>query len=68
MKLLYGYVLVNEKISVHEEKADVVRSILGLLSCWSQSEENCGHTLCERYSFPIWQSEMGQGNGGQNPI
>ena len=27
MKLPYGYVLVGEKINVHEEKADVVRSI-----------------------------------------
>ncbi len=27
MKLPYGYVLVGEKIAVHEEKADVVRSI-----------------------------------------
>ena len=27
MKLPYGYVLVNEEIMVHEEKADVVRSI-----------------------------------------
>ena len=29
MKLPYGYVLVNEKIIVHEEKANVVRSIFG---------------------------------------
>jgi len=27
MKLPYGYVLINEQIIVHEEKADVVRSI-----------------------------------------
>ena len=27
MKLPYGYVLVNEEIIVHEEKADAVRSI-----------------------------------------
>ncbi len=27
MKLPYGYVLVGEEIVVHEEKADVVRSI-----------------------------------------
>ncbi len=27
MKLPYGYVLVGEEIAVHEEKADVVRSI-----------------------------------------
>lgn len=27
MKLPYGYVLVNKEIIVHEEKADVVRSI-----------------------------------------
>ncbi len=27
MKLPYGYVLVSERINVHEEKADVVRSI-----------------------------------------
>ena len=27
MKLPYGYVLVNEEIVAHEEKADVVRSI-----------------------------------------
>ncbi len=27
MKLPYGYVLVDEEIVVHEEKADVVRSI-----------------------------------------
>ena len=27
MKLPYGYVLVGEKVNVHEEKADVVRSI-----------------------------------------
>lgn len=27
MKLPYGYVLVGEEITVHEEKADVVRSI-----------------------------------------
>ena len=29
MKLPYGYVLVNEEIIIHEEKADVVRSIFG---------------------------------------
>lgn len=29
MKLPYGYVLVNGEIVVHEEKADVVRSIFG---------------------------------------
>ena len=29
MKLPYGYVLVNEEILVHEEKADVVRCIFG---------------------------------------
>lgn len=29
MKLPYGYALVNEKIVVHEEKANVVRSIFG---------------------------------------
>lgn len=29
MKLPYGYVLVGEEIVVHEEKADVVRSIFG---------------------------------------
>ena len=28
MKLPYGYVLLGEEISVHEEKADVIRSIL----------------------------------------
>lgn len=27
MKLPYGYVLINEKIVVHEEKADAVRNI-----------------------------------------
>lgn len=27
MKLPYGYVLVNEEIVIHEERADVVRSI-----------------------------------------
>lgn len=27
MKLPYGYVLVGEEIAIHEEKADVVRSI-----------------------------------------
>ena len=27
MKLPYGYILVNEEILVHEEKADIVRSI-----------------------------------------
>lgn len=27
MKLPYGYVLIGEEISVHEEKVDVVRSI-----------------------------------------
>jgi len=27
MKLPYGYVLVGEKVNVHEEKADVVRSM-----------------------------------------
>ena len=29
MKIPYGYVLINEKIVVHEEKADAVRSIFG---------------------------------------
>ena len=29
MKLPYGYVLVNEEIAVHEEKAGVIRSIFG---------------------------------------
>ena len=29
MKLPYGYILVNGEIIVHEEKADVVRSIFG---------------------------------------
>ena len=29
MKLPYGYVLINEEIVVHEEKADAVRSIFG---------------------------------------
>ena len=29
MKILYGYVLANQEIIVHEEKADVVRSIFG---------------------------------------
>ena len=29
MKLPYGYVLINEGIVVHEEKADAVRSIFG---------------------------------------
>ena len=29
MKIPYGYVLVNQEIIVHEEKADVVRSIFG---------------------------------------
>ena len=27
MKLPYGYVLVNEEIAIHEERADAVRSI-----------------------------------------
>ena len=27
MKLPYGYVLVGEEITIHEERADVVRSI-----------------------------------------
>ena len=29
MKLPYGYVLINDEIDVHEEKADAVRSIFG---------------------------------------
>ena len=29
MKLPYGYVLINEEIVVHEEKADAVRNIFG---------------------------------------
>ena len=29
MKVPYGYVLVNQEIIVHKEKADVVRSIFG---------------------------------------
>lgn len=29
MKIPYGYVLINEEIVVHEEKADAVRSIFG---------------------------------------
>ena len=29
MKIPYGYVLVNQEIIVHKEKADVVRSIFG---------------------------------------
>ncbi len=29
MKIPYGYVLANQEIIVHEEKADVVRSIFG---------------------------------------
>ena len=29
MKIPYGYVLINQEIVVHEEKADVVRSIFG---------------------------------------
>ena len=29
MKIAYGYVLINQEIVVHEEKADVVRSIFG---------------------------------------
>lgn len=29
MKIPYGYVLINEEIIVHEEKADAVRSIFG---------------------------------------
>ena len=29
MKIPYGYVLANQEITVHEEKADVVRSIFG---------------------------------------
>ena len=28
MKLPYGYVLIGKEIVIHEEKADVVRSIL----------------------------------------
>ena len=27
MKIPYGYILINEEIIVHEEKADAVRSI-----------------------------------------
>ena len=41
MKLPYGYVLVGEEIVVHEEKADVVRSIFEYYSCWSKLGENC---------------------------
>ncbi len=29
MKLLYGYILNNEEIVAHEEKADAVRNIFG---------------------------------------
>lgn len=29
MKLPYGYVLIDREVAVHEEKADVVRSIFG---------------------------------------
>ena len=29
MKIPYGYILINEEIIVHEEKADAVRSIFG---------------------------------------
>ena len=29
MKIPYGYVLINEEITVHKEKADAVRSIFG---------------------------------------
>ena len=32
MKLPYGYVLIEGEIAVHEEKADMVRSILTLIS------------------------------------
>ena len=31
MKLPYSYVLVNEEIVIHEEKAGVVRSIFGII-------------------------------------
>ena len=32
MKIPYGYVLANREIIVHEERADVVRSIFGSIN------------------------------------
>lgn len=31
MKLPYGYVLVGEEVAIHEENANVVRSILSII-------------------------------------
>ena len=53
MKLPYGYVLVNEEIIVHEEKADAVRSIFEYYLAGA-SLGKCGYASRKGHPIPVW--------------
>ena len=54
MKLPYGYVLIGKEIVIHEEKADVVRSIF----------DDYSSAFQKRGGFSNWKSKMDEGGRG----
>lgn len=63
MKLPYGYVLIGKEIVIHEEKADVVRSIFDDYLAGA-SLGKIVDLLFKKGGFSNWKSKMDEGGRG----
>lgn len=68
MKLPYGYVLVDEEIVVHEDKADVVRSIFEHYLAGASLGKIVDMLFAKEILSPDRESQMDQGSCGQASV
>ncbi len=64
MKLPYGYVLIGKEIVIHEEKADVVRSIFDDYLAGASLGKIVDLLFKKRGGFSNWKSKMDEGGRG----
>ena len=68
MKLPYGYVLIGGEIVVHEEKADVIRSIFDDYLAGASLGKIVDLLFKKRSNFSNWESKMDEGGRGQTSV
>ena len=65
MKLPYGYVLAGEEIVVHEEKANVVRSIFEYYLAGASLGKIVDMLFAKNIPLSDWKPQMDEGSCGQ---
>ena len=64
MKLPYGYVLIDREIAVHEEKADVVRSIFDAYLAGASLGKIVDLLVQKRGGLSNWKSKVDESGRG----